>query len=76
MSPLILPISFAERFDSLFQNRTFYAPLTIGCPSMTQFVDRQVFKKEDKDKTLLATLKAKLPKTRGYKFVTQFKGSF
>lgn len=68
-----LTFSLKERFESIKN----FAPLSWGCPSFTlAAVDKNVFKKSDEEKSLLATLKSKLPKTRIYKFTTFLKQNY
>jgi uncharacterized protein YneR len=66
---LILPITHKERFDlSKGSDGRMYAALSNGCGTMTQAVDYAIFKKTPQERAEIATHKAKLPKTRGYKF--------
>lgn len=71
-----MELTFEQRFDITTNGKTYYAPLTNGCPAMKMAVDRSVFKKTDADKGLLATLKQGIPKSRTHKFVRYILSAF
>lgn len=63
-------MTYQQRFFVTSSGNTFYAPSTIGCPSMLIDIDRKVFQKTKEEKALLAKLKMHHPKSRTHKFKT------
>lgn len=56
--------------------QVYYAPLTIGCPSMLLSIDQKVFKKSKEEKAKIKDFKALLGKAKYQKFKTALKGIF
>ena len=71
-----MELSLEKRFDIQKIAGIFYAPFSLGSPSELMATDRKEFEKTDDEKGKLFTMKRKVPKARGHKFITLFKGSF
>lgn len=69
-------MTHSQRFDVQTFGKSTFAALTLGCPSMIMFIDRDVFKKTMEEKWKLYNFRKQIEKSKNHKFKLIFQGSF